>query len=103
MQAEPYKHLEGGVGERRRCPLYLLPGGEPSVRTFELKPGGGVHLPSSSADLRPRFLRIDSPLSSMRCALCTKRSRMLSAMLGSPICSCQCSMGSWLVRIVERR
>ena len=26
---------------------------------------------------------------------------MLSAMLGSPICSCQCATGSWLVRMAE--
>ncbi len=54
------------------------------------------HWLPSAAGLRPRFLRIDSPLSSMRCALCTKRSMMLSAMLGSPICSCQCATGIWL-------
>jgi hypothetical protein len=32
-----------------------------------------------------RLLNIDSPCSSMRCALCTSLSRMLSATVGSPI------------------
>ncbi len=50
----------------------------------------------------PRFLRIDSPRISRRWALCTKRSRMLSAQVGSPICSCHLATGSWLVRTVER-
>ena len=36
-----------------------------------------------------RFLRMDSPRISMRWALWTRRSRMPSAMVGSPICSCQ--------------
>jgi hypothetical protein len=42
-----------------------------------------------SSGFLPRFLRMDSPVSSMRKALCTNRSRMLSATEGSPICSCQ--------------
>ena len=46
-------------------------------------------------------LRADLPCSSMWWALCTSRSRMLSARVGSPICSCQRLMGIWLVRIVE--
>ena len=37
----------------------------------------------------PRFLRIESPFISMRWALRTRRSRMPSATVGSPICSCQ--------------
>jgi hypothetical protein len=45
-----------------------------------------------------RFLRMDSPRISMRWALCTRRSRMPSAMVGSPICSCQRETGSWEVR-----
>ena len=49
-----------------------------------------------------RILRIDSPRISMRWALWTKRSRMPSAMVGSPICSCQRETGSWEVRTVER-
>jgi hypothetical protein len=49
-----------------------------------------------------RFLRMDSPRISMRWALCTKRSRMPSAMVGSPICSCQRETGNCEVRIVER-
>src|SRR6267154_3329741 len=49
-----------------------------------------------------RFFRMDSPRISMRWALWTKRSRMPSAMVGSPICSCQRETGSWEVRTVER-
>jgi hypothetical protein len=50
----------------------------------------------------PRFLRIDSPRISIRWALWTSRSRMLSASVGSPIRSCHLATGSWLVRTVER-
>lgn len=56
----------------------------------------------AQASLPPRFLRIDSPRISMRWALCTSRSRMLSAKVGSPICSCHWATGSWLVSTVER-
>ena len=49
-----------------------------------------------------RFFRMDSARISMRWALWTKRSRMPSAMVGSPICSCQRETGSWEVRRVER-
>src|SRR5213594_4056531 len=48
-----------------------------------------------------RFLRMDSPFSSMRWALCTSRSSMLSAMVGSPIWTCQEDTGNWLVSRVE--
>lgn len=50
----------------------------------------------------PRFLRMESPRISMRCALWTRRSRMPAAAVGSPICSCQRATGSCDVRIVER-
>ena len=46
--------------------------------------------------------RIDSPLSSILYALWTRRSRMASAKVGSPMASCQCSTGNWLVTIVAR-
>ena len=46
--------------------------------------------------------RADLPCSSIWWALWTSRSRMLSARVGSPICSCQRLTGIWLVRIVER-
>ena len=48
-------------------------------------------------------LRIESPFISIRCALCTSRSRMPSASVGSPICSCQRAIGSCEVSTVERR
>ena len=41
-----------------------------------------------------RFLRIESPRISIRWALCTSRSRIPSANVGSPICSCQRETGS---------
>jgi hypothetical protein len=37
-----------------------------------------------------------------RGALWTRRSRMASARVASPMAACQCSMGSWLVTMVER-
>jgi hypothetical protein len=46
-------------------------------------------------------LRAELPFNSIWCALWTNRSRMLSARVGSPICSCQRLTGTWLVRIVE--
>ena len=47
-------------------------------------------------------LRTELPFSSIWWALWTSRSRMLSARVGSPICSCQRLTGIWLVRIIER-
>jgi hypothetical protein len=52
--------------------------------------------------------RIDSPFSSTRCALCAKRSRMPSATVASPICSCQfatgtCDGGSWSASGIDPR
>jgi len=58
--------------------------------------------PGSYAFGFPRFLRIESPRISMRWALWTSRSRMPSASVGSPICSCHFETGSCEVRIVER-
>src|SRR5271166_2232936 len=49
-----------------------------------------------------RFLRMDSTRMSTRSALCTRLSRMPSAMVGSPMCSCQRETGNWEVRMVER-
>jgi len=50
----------------------------------------------------PRFLRIESPRISIRWALWTSRSRIPSASVGSPICSCQRETGSCEVTMVER-
>ncbi len=47
--------------------------------------------------------RTDSPLSSMRCAPCTIRSQMASAMVGSPIISCQPDTGSCETKIEDAR
>ena len=43
------------------------------------------------------FLRIDSPVSVKRWWFCISRSSIASAIVASPIHSCQCSIGSWLV------
>jgi hypothetical protein len=48
-------------------------------------------------------LRSDGPSMAMRKALWTSRSRMASAKVGSPVTSCQVSIGSWLVTMGERR
>ena len=66
------------------------------------RPSTGGTSPLAQTSLPPRFLRIDSPRISMRWALCTSRSRILSARVGSPICSCHLATGSWLVKIMDR-
>jgi hypothetical protein len=48
-------------------------------------------------------LRMDGPLSSMRCALWSRRSQMASARVGSPIPACQSRAGTWVARCVEAR
>lgn len=48
------------------------------------------------------FLRSDSPLSSMRCAVWMMRSRIPSAIVGSPICSYHCATGNCEVSTSER-
>jgi len=55
--------------------------------------------PAGSAP--PRFFRIDSPRISSRVALCTIRSRIPSATVGSPICSCHLLTGICEVRIID--
>ena len=47
--------------------------------------------------------RIDAPFSSIRCALCKRRSQMASAWFGSPMTPCQSETGSWLAIRVEER
>jgi hypothetical protein len=49
-----------------------------------------------------RFFRSESPFKLSWWALWTKRSRMASAKVASPMAACQCSIGSWLVTMVER-
>ena len=44
---------------------------------------------------------IESPRISIRCALCTMRSRIPSATVGSPICSCHLLTGICEVRIID--
>src|SRR5450830_892002 len=48
------------------------------------------------------LLRNDSPFSSILTALCRRRSRSASAMLGSATRWCHLATGSWLATIVER-
>ena len=49
------------------------------------------------------LFRMDSPLSVMVWALWISLSRMASASVGSPMHSCQCSMGIWAAMSVEPR
>ena len=56
---------------------------------------------SVRVDGRLRF-RIESPFRSSLYALCTRRSRIASASVGSPTMSCHLSTGTWLVTTVER-
>ena len=60
-----------------------------------------MHAYSPPADFRERFFRSDSPESSTRCALCTSRSRMLSATVGSPIWACQAETTQGPIRFPE--
>ena len=78
----------------------LAPGSPRNGALTAPRPEGPPFL--AQAFLPLRSLRMDSPCISRRWALCTSRSRMLSAKVGSPICSCHLATGSWLVRIVER-
>jgi hypothetical protein len=51
----------------------------------------------------PCRFRMDSPCKVILSALCTRRSRIASASVGSPQASCQCSTGNWLVTSVARQ
>ena len=93
---KPVKHYsENTLRDERlhnpaKCPLRSRPWGSPS-------PAEETRLPERSDDARcqfsdlvsfvkfVRFLRRDPPLSWMRWALCTNRSRIASAMVGSPM------------------
>lgn len=55
----------------------------------------------SSESMCAFLLLMDSLFRLILWALWTSRSRRASAMVASPITSCQCSMGSWLVTIVD--
>ncbi len=98
---------------RVHLPLFFALGQKLNFSHQNLAPGSprcdGLAAPrpkgsplGAQAFFPPRSLRMDSPRNSMRWALCTRRSRMLSAKVGSPICSCHWATGSWLVRMVER-
>lgn len=67
---------------------------------FDLSGSGGC---GQAATARAAVLRRLSPCRRMRWALCTRRSRMASARVGSPINSCQRSTGTWLVTRVAPR
>jgi len=64
------------------------------------RPTGGYAL---SVMALLRFLRIESPLISIRCALWSSPSRMPSAAGGSPICSCQPATGRKKLPVAQRR
>ena len=102
----PLRYSQSGRHQPRRATILQRTAITPL--TSCLTPG--VHfktIPRStrySASLPPRppfFFRIDSPCNSIRCAACTKRSRMLSATVGSPICACHFATGNWLVNSVD--
>jgi len=82
--------LGKGCGERDSSPV---------PRSVLERPDGVS--PAAYAPPR-RFLRIESPFISMRWALWTRRSRIPSATVGSPTCSCQRATGSCEVRIMDR-
>ncbi len=95
-----YRELRDCMKSHGALPSALLwMDGEPEAVLIGSRPPRGCVLYVLAL---PRFLRIESPRISIRCALCTSRSRMPSASVGSPICSCQRETGSWEVRIVER-
>ena len=87
-------HLIPAFGKRqlRELSPFLCPS---SCRSL------GTQVSDLASGFLARVLR-DSPRSSMRWALCTRRSRMPSAMVASPICSCHWATGTCEVRIVER-
>jgi hypothetical protein len=66
MQTEPDEQFKCGVGKQCQRKLDLPARGEPAGRLLEMETRYRAHFPSSSPGFRPRFLRIDSPLSSMR-------------------------------------
>lgn len=55
------------------------------------------------SELIPFFFRIEGPRRATRCALCTRRSQMASAIVGSARVSCQAFVGSCEVMTVEDR
>ena len=55
---------------------------------FPPRPLGAFGAQRRGTFLATPFLRIDLPRISIRWALCTSRSKMLSASVGPPICSC---------------
>ena len=88
MPGHPFRLMSAGVASRRlgSCDLFIL-----VVLGQAVVVSGAI------------FLRMDPPCSWMRWALWTRRSRMASAMVGSPMTSCQRSRGSWLVIKVAPR
>ena len=76
---------------------------QPAALRYQLNHMGFALGVSQSAYAPPPcFLRIESPFMSMRWALWTRRSRIPSATVGSPTCSCQRATGSCEVRIIDR-
>ena len=85
VRSEAEEPLSGDLGRRGKGqPAPLSPASLCRRATHSFFSSGGL-----------RFLRIDSPRISIRWAVCTRRSRMPSAMVGSPICSCQRETGNW--------
>jgi hypothetical protein len=95
MPASPSLSTVGGRDVSSRCIAISHHGGLLSMAPSSVEDGGGSSVPV--------VRRIDSPRSSRRWAWWSSRSQMASARVGSPRLSCQSVIGSWLVRIVERR
>ena len=100
---EDGSHPERSGGRRPLAGKGVRGKGRSPVPRSALERSAGVspRLPPCYAP-PPRFLRIESPFISMRWALWTRRSRIPSATVGSPICSCQRATGSCEVRIIDR-
>jgi hypothetical protein len=80
--------------------------GELSKRVWEAQGAfhgrGAFHRPGSHPSFFSGRFRRDGPFITILWALCSTRSRIASATVGSPSWSCHRFVGSWLVMIVDR-
>jgi len=79
-----------------------MPAGIAGVGSRVRRDGGGAVRIARSGHGITRFLRIDSPFSAILCAVCTTRSRIASASVGSLSDSCHALTGNCLVISVVR-
>ena len=103
LQTHVGEELERAIPQHAESAAELGPGGKEAVPVLQLVIHRHAAPPSVAAiSALPCTLRNDSPRNSKRCALCTRRSRIESATVGSPTGPCQRSIGSCDVRIVAR-